>query len=107
MFCRVGKQRKPTFLILLIILWVLRLNPHYVCLHTLGLNMIKKRFIAGATCKKCQKQDVIRWCKNSETEQEWIECVSCGYHEDKPDEVMQADHPQPSSDGIVNFVKFK
>ncbi|MCB1658984.1 MAG: YheV family putative metal-binding protein, partial [Pseudomonadales bacterium] len=25
--------------------------------------MLKKRFIAGATCKQCQKQDVIRWCK--------------------------------------------
>ena len=63
--------------------------------------------IAGATCKKCQKQDVIRWCKNNDTEQEWIECVSCGYHEDKPDEVMNAEHPQPSSDGIVNIVRFK
>jgi uncharacterized metal-binding protein (TIGR02443 family) len=77
------------------------------CLHTLGLNMIKKRFIAGAICKKCHKQDVIKWFKNSDTEQEWIECVSCGYHEDKPDEVMNADHPQQSTDGIVNFVKFK
>jgi Zn ribbon nucleic-acid-binding protein len=53
------------------------------------------------------KQDVIRWCKNSETEQEWIECVSCGYHEDKPDEVMNAEHPQQSTDGIVNIVRFK
>ncbi len=69
--------------------------------------MIKKRFIAGAICKKCHKQDVIKWFKNSETEQEWIECVSCGYHEDKPNEIMAAEHPQPSSDGIVNIVRFK
>ena len=83
------------------------LNPHHVCLHNLGLNMIKKRFIAGAVCKKCQQQDVIRWCKDSQNDKEWIECVSCGYHEDKPDEVMNAEHPQPSSDGIVNIVRFK
>lgn len=69
--------------------------------------MIKKRFIAGASCKKCQQQDVIRWCKDSETEQEWVECVSCGYHEDKPDEVMAAEHPQTEPADMVQMMKFK
>ncbi len=69
-------------------------------------NMLKKRFIAGATCKQCQKQDVIRWCKDSETDQEWIECVSCGYHENRADAVMQAEHPQ-QNESVVNIVRFK
>ena len=69
--------------------------------------MIKKRFIAGASCKKCQQQDVIRWCKDSESEQEWVECVGCGYHEDKPAEVMAAEHPQPEPADMVQMVKFK
>ncbi len=67
--------------------------------------MIKKRFIAGATCKQCQKQDVIRWCKDAINDQEWIECVNCGYHENRADAVMQAEHPQPQ-ENIVNIVKF-
>ena len=53
------------------------------------------------------EQDVIRWCKDSETEQEWVECVSCGYHEDKPDEVMAAEHPQTEPVDMVQMVKFK
>lgn len=69
--------------------------------------MIKKRFIAGATCKKCNKQDVIRWCKDNATDQEWIECVSCGYHENKPEEVMAAEHPQGEADDVVKIVQFK
>ena len=68
--------------------------------------MLKKRFIAGATCKQCQQQDVIRWCKDSETDQEWIECVSCGYHENRADAVMQAEHPQ-QNESVVNIVRFK
>ncbi len=69
--------------------------------------MMKKRFIAGAMCKKCQQQDVIRWCKDSDTEQEWVECVSCGHHEDKPDEVMAAEHPQVDAADVVQMVKFR
>ena len=69
--------------------------------------MIKKRFIAGASCKKCQKQDVIRWCKDNVSDQEWIECVSCGYHEDKAEAVMAAEHPQEAADSVVKIVQFK
>ncbi len=70
--------------------------------------MIKKRFIAGATCKQCQKQDVIRWCKDSDSDHEWTECVSCGHREDRPNEVMAAEHPETKADNdMVQIVTFK
>ena len=69
--------------------------------------MLKKRFIAGATCKHCNQQDVIRWCLDNSTDQEWIECVSCGYREDKPEAIMAAEHPHTEPDSVVKVVKFK
>lgn len=40
-----------------------------------------KRFIAGARCPQCQVEDKVRQCRDGEDE--WLECVACGY-EGKP-----------------------
>jgi len=39
----------------------------------------RKRFIAGATCPKCQKQDTLMLFFENNVEK--LECVSCGYHQ--------------------------
>ncbi len=38
---------------------------------------IKRRFIAGAKCPKCQAMD--RVVMLTSDEDEWIECIECGY----------------------------
>ncbi|MCV6614465.1 MAG: YheV family putative metal-binding protein [Cellvibrionaceae bacterium] len=39
----------------------------------------KRRFIAGAVCPKCSAMDKI--VVYSEQDQDWRECVACGYQE--------------------------
>jgi len=41
--------------------------------------MVKKRFIAGAVCPECNKQDTLRWWQENEVER--VECVAC-HHTD-------------------------
>ncbi|MGF1724592.1 YheV family putative zinc ribbon protein [Photobacterium nomapromontoriensis] len=41
--------------------------------------MVKKRFIAGATCPSCHCQDRLRWRQKHDVEQ--VECVECGYRD--------------------------
>lgn len=41
-----------------------------------------RRFIAGARCPQCGADDSI--ALNIEGEQEWINCIHCSYHEEKP-----------------------
>lgn len=45
---------------------------------------MKKRFIAGAVCPKCQAQDRIMMF--STDGDEWIECIECHYSEKRPTE---------------------
>lgn len=46
---------------------------------------IKRRFIAGAKCPKCQAMDrVVMLTSNDD---EWIECIDCGYSENRPTHV--------------------
>ncbi|EAS41830.1 metal-binding protein [Photobacterium profundum] len=53
--------------------------------------MAKKRFIAGAVCPACSKQDTLRWWKENEIE--IVECVEC-HHVDRrlPKSVEQSEH---------------
>lgn len=38
---------------------------------------MKKRFIAGAVCPSCSKEDTLRWWQESNIE--YVECVDCGH----------------------------
>jgi len=53
---------------------------------------LKKQFIAGAKCTHCGAQDKVRLCR--EDGREWIECVACGYSEERPKEVTPHDPPE-------------
>ena len=48
------------------------------------MNRIKKRFVAGAKCPKCQAQDSIVLFK--ENGRETVECVECDYREQQTDD---------------------
>ncbi|WP_100658535.1 YheV family putative zinc ribbon protein [Alteromonas flava] len=50
---------------------------------------VKKRFIAGAKCPKCQSMDTLMLFFENNVEK--MECVSCGYHQSQTgNEVKQA-----------------
>jgi len=48
----------------------------------------KKRFIAGATCPKCQALDSIMLFFENNVEK--LECVKCGYTQSQTDENVEA-----------------
>ncbi len=60
--------------------------------------MVKKQFIAGAKCPRCNGMDKIRACKSAE--REWMECVACGYEEERPTEGAPPAESS-SADGVV------
>lgn len=62
--------------------------------------MVKKQFIAGAKCPRCNETDKIRACK-SDT-REWMECVACGYEEERPTEVTPPAET-PATDSAVKW----
>jgi uncharacterized metal-binding protein (TIGR02443 family) len=62
---------------------------------------VKRRFIAGAKCPRCGKTDVIRSCLS--TEREWMECVECGYEEERPTEVTPVEEHKDEGTGVVVF----
>jgi len=65
--------------------------------------MVKKQFIAGAKCPQCNAMDKIRACKTAE--REWMECVACGYEEDRPTEGGDPSPDEsPSTDGAVKWM---
>ena len=52
---------------------------------------MKRRFIAGAVCPKCEQMDKIQMF-DDEDQQRWRECVSCGFKEllvDQPNDSQQ------------------
>lgn len=53
--------------------------------------VMKKRFIAGAVCPACQKQDTLRWWTENGIER--VECVEC-QHTDRrvPQAVEQSEY---------------
>ena len=64
---------------------------------------IKRRFIAGAKCPKCQAMD--RVVMRTSGDDEWIECIDCGYSENRPTHV---DEPQPpAAPDEVGVIQFK
>ncbi|MBJ9952683.1 MULTISPECIES: YheV family putative zinc ribbon protein [unclassified Acinetobacter] len=63
---------------------------------------MKRRFIAGAKCPKCEAMDRIVMLTQGDAE--WIECIECGYAENRP---TQVDAPEeaaiPDEVGVIQF----
>ena len=67
---------------------------------------IKRRFIAGAKCPKCQALDRIVMLTSGEAE--WIECIECGYEENRPTHIEEPESPAvPDEIGVIQFKKKK
>ena len=62
---------------------------------------VKRRFIAGAKCPRCGKTDTVRSCASEA--REWMECVSCGYEEERPTEVTPVEEHKDEDSGVVVF----
>ena len=63
---------------------------------------IKRRFIAGAKCPKCEAMDRIVMLTSDDAE--WIECVECEYSENRPTEVEQPLEPEIADEiGVIQF----
>ncbi|EMI8961618.1 YheV family putative zinc ribbon protein [Acinetobacter baumannii] len=63
---------------------------------------MKKRFIAGAKCPKCEAID--RIVMLTTTEDEWIECIECGYSENRPTHIDERETPAiPDEIGVIQF----
>ena len=63
---------------------------------------IKRRFIAGAKCPKCEAMDRIVMLTQGDAE--WIECIDCGYSENRPTHVDEPSEPAtPDEVGVIQF----
>lgn len=63
---------------------------------------IKRRFIAGAKCPKCQALDRIVMLTSGEAE--WIECIECEYEENRPTHIEEPESPAvPDEIGVIQF----
>lgn len=63
---------------------------------------IKRRFIAGAKCPKCEAMDRVVMLTTNDAE--WIECVDCGYSENRPTYVDQPEQETtPDEIGVIQF----
>lgn len=63
---------------------------------------IKRRFIAGAKCPKCEAVDRIVMLTTNDAE--WIECVECNYSENRPTYVDQSEQDVvPDEIGVIQF----
>lgn len=63
---------------------------------------IKRRFIAGAKCPKCEAMDRIVMLTQGDAE--WIECIECGYSENRPTHVDTPEEPAtPDEIGVIQF----
>lgn len=58
---------------------------------------VKKRFIAGAICPKCNKLDSILLCITDDDEH--IQCVHCDYYEEKP--IQKQPEKKPSESAVT------
>lgn len=62
---------------------------------------MKRRFIAGAKCPKCDAID--RVVMLTTADDEWIECVECDYTEKRPTHV-EPQEPEPADEvGVIQF----
>lgn len=63
---------------------------------------MKRRFIAGAKCPRCEAQDRIVMLTTAEAE--WIECIECDYSENRPTEVLEPEVPVVADEiGVIQF----
>mgnify|MGYP001616320194 FL=1 len=63
---------------------------------------IRRRFIAGAKCPKCEAMDRIVMLTQGDAE--WIECIECGYSENRPTHVDAPEEPAtPDEIGVIQF----
>ena len=64
---------------------------------------MKKRFIAGAICPKCQERDTLV----INTIDQSIECVDCGFLQTESQRDQEAQHKKNNSSIIVNDLSKK
>ena len=63
---------------------------------------IKRRFIAGAKCPRCEAMDRIIMLTTDDAE--WIECIECDYSENRPTYVDGPTEPAtPDEIGVIQF----
>lgn len=63
---------------------------------------IKRRFIAGAKCPRCESMDRIVMLTTDDAE--WIECIECDYSENRPTHVDAPEEPAiPDEIGVIQF----
>ncbi|AMW79877.1 metal-binding protein [Acinetobacter sp. TGL-Y2] len=63
---------------------------------------MKRRFIAGAKCPKCETMDRIVMLTSGDAE--WIECIECSYSENRPTHVEEPTEPAvPDEVGVIQF----
>lgn len=62
---------------------------------------IKRRFIAGAKCPKCEAMDRIVMLTSGEDE--WIECIECNYSENRPTHVEPKEPEVADEIGVIQF----
>ncbi|GAA0343474.1 YheV family putative zinc ribbon protein [Bowmanella denitrificans] len=62
---------------------------------------IRKRFIAGATCPKCQAMDTLMLYMQNNIEH--VECVSCGHKQSQPQDQVKA--ATRSSESVIGVFK--
>ncbi len=63
---------------------------------------MKRRFIAGAKCPKCEAMDRIVMLTSGDVE--WIECIECSYSENRPTHVeAPTEAALPDEVGVIQF----
>lgn len=62
---------------------------------------MKKRFIAGARCPKCNGLDKVVMLTTSTNE--WIECVECHYTENRPENIVEQVLEFQDDVGVIQF----
>lgn len=65
---------------------------------------VKKRFIAGAICPACAKEDTLRWWIDAHIEV--IECVACGHRDSRlPTDSKSSRESNQSDPSLIGFFK--
>ncbi|MDM1758282.1 MULTISPECIES: YheV family putative zinc ribbon protein [Acinetobacter] len=63
---------------------------------------MKRRFIAGAKCPRCEAMDRIVMLTTDDAE--WIECIECDYSENRPTYVdAPEESAAPDEIGVIQF----
>ncbi|MCO7227081.1 YheV family putative zinc ribbon protein [Pleionea sp. CnH1-48] len=66
--------------------------------------MNNRRFIAGAVCPECQAQDrIVTYQKN---EQDFFECIDCGYIEGMNEKSQKSDTPDNKHAAAENMIQW-